>query len=137
MLNPYHGYDRSQSWRHPHQNIVGDSLPPTQVTGRDPDTLTINAELRPEVTGGDLSIDWLRSMAETGQPYPLILGTGALLGSYVITDIQDKQSQLMQDGKARAIAFSLTLKKVSDRAMGLEGTALGVAVGMVRTITGI
>lgn len=134
---PYHGYDRSQSWRHPHQSVVGSSLPPAQFTGRDPDTLTIHAELRPEVTGGDFSIDWLRGMAETGQPYPLILGTGALLGSYVITDIQDRQSQLMHDGKARAIAFSMTLKKVSDHAVGLEGTALGMAVGMVRTLTGI
>lgn len=25
---PYQGIERSQSWRHPHQNIVGDSLPP-------------------------------------------------------------------------------------------------------------
>ena len=83
---PYHGIDRSQSWRHPHKSIVGsDSPPPSQYTGKEPDTITIQAELRPEVTGGDGSIDWLRDMADSGQPYPLILGTGTLLGSYVIT----------------------------------------------------
>ena len=116
---PYHGIDRSQSWRHPHKSIVG------------------QAELRPEVTGGDGSIDWLRDMADSGQPYPLILGTGTLLGSYVITDIQDKQSQLMYDGKARAISFSMSLKKVADHAFGLEGEALGLAVGMVRSLVGV
>lgn len=134
---PYQGIERSQSWRHPHQNIVGDSLPPAQYTGKEPDTLTIQAELRPEVTGGDFSIDWLRQMADTGKPWPLILGTGNLMGSYVITEIQDKQSQLMYDGKARAISFSMTLKKVSDHAHGLEGDALGLAVGMVRSLVGI
>ena len=129
---PYHGIDRSQSWRHPHKSIVGsDSPPPSQYTGKEPDTITIQAELRPEVTGGDGSIDWLRDMADSGQPYPLILGT------YVITDIQDKQSQLMYDGKARAISFSMSLKKVADHAFGLEGEALGLAVGMVRSLVGV
>ena len=112
---PYHGIDRSQSWRHPHKSIIGsDSPPPSQYTGKEPDTITIQAELRPEVTGGDMSINLLRSMADGGKPWPLILGTGQLLGSYVITDIQDKQSQLMYDGKAR-----------------------GLAVGMVRSLVGV
>ena len=135
---PYHGIDRSQSWRHPHKSIIGsDSPPPSQYTGKEPDTITIQAELRPEVTGGDMSINLLRSMADGGKPWPLILGTGQLLGSYVITDIQDKQSQLMYDGKARAISFSMSLKKVSDHAFGLEGEALGLAVGMVRSLVGV
>ena len=135
---PYHGIDRSQSWRHPHKSIVGnDSPPPSQYTGKEPDTITIQAELRPEVTGGDMSINLLRSMADGGKPWPLILGTGQLLGSYVITDIQDKQSQLMYDGKARAISFSMSLKKIADHAFGLEGEALGLAVGMVRSLVGV
>lgn len=134
---PYQGIDRSQSWRHPHKSIVGSDSPPSQYTGKEPDIITIQAELRPEVTGGDLSIGFLRSMADGGQPWPLILGTGRLLGSYVITDIQDKQSQLMYDGKARAISFSMTLKKVADHGYGLEGEALGLAVGMVRSLAGV
>ena len=76
-------------------------------------------------------------LADGGKPWSLILGTGQLLGSYVITDIQDKQSQLMYDGKARAISFSMSLKKVADHAFGLEGEALGLAVGMVRSLVGV
>ena len=135
---PYHGIDRSQSWRHPHKSIVGnDSPPPSQYTGKEPDTITIQAELRPEVTGGDMSINLLRSMADGGKPWPLILGTGQLLGSYVITEIQDKQSQLMYDGKARAISFSMSLKKVADHAVRLEGEALGLGVRMVSRLVGV
>lgn len=133
---PFQEYSRSQNWKHPHQNIVG-GYAPSQYTGQDPEEITVNAELRPEITGGDNSIDKLREMADTGQPHPLILGTGRLLGSFVITSIQDKQSELMYDGKARSIQFSMTLKKVSDHAFGVDGEALGIAIGIARALTGI
>lgn len=134
---PFQQFGRSQSWHHPNQAIVGGSLPPSQYTGKDPDEITIKAELRPEVSGGDLDIEVLREMADTGQPWPLILGSGRLLGSFVITKIQDDQEQLMFNGKARSISFSMTLKKVAEHARSIEGDALALAVGMVNRLTGI
>lgn len=133
---PFNQYSRSQSWRHPNQSTVG-TMPPAQFTGKDPEELTIEAELRPEVTGGILSIDILRKMAETGRPYPLITGSGKIIGSFVITGIQERGSRLNEDGSPRAIAFTLNLKKVSDSPLGLEGAALNVAVSVVRNLTGI
>lgn len=133
---PFQTLDQSQTWKHPHQNTVG-TMPPSQYTGKDPDEISIQAELRPEITGGDGSIEFLRQMADTGQPHPFILGTGKLMGSFVITSIQVKQSELMWDGKARSISFTLNLKKVSDHALGVKGEALGLAVGMVRALAGI
>lgn len=59
------------------------------------------------------------------------------MGSYVITNIQERGNQLNPDGSARAISFSMSLKKVSDSALGLEGAALNVAVSVVRNLTGI
>ena len=126
----------SKAWKHPHQSVVG-SMPRSQYTGKDPDEISIQAELRPEITGGDGSLAMLQQMADTGQPYPLILGTGVLMGSYVITNVQIKRSELMYDSKARSIAFSMSLKKVADHAFGMEGEALGLAVGMVRAWTRI
>ena len=133
---PFQSIDRSQTWKHPHQSVVG-SMPPSQYTGKDPDEITINAELRPEITGGENSVEYLRQMADTGQSHPLILGTGQLMGSFVITSIQENRSQLMYDGKPRAIAFTMNLKKVSDHAFGLEGDSLGLAVGMVGAWAGV
>lgn len=133
---PFQSMDHSQTWKHPHQSTVG-TMPPSQYTGKDPDEISIQAELRLEITGGDGSIEFLRQMADTGQPHPLILGTGKLMGSYVITGIQVKQSELMWDGKARSISFTLNLKKVSDHAFGIKGEALGLAVGMVRALVGV
>lgn len=133
---PFQSYDRNQGWRHPHQSVVG-GLPPSQFTGADPEEITLSCELRPEITGNEQSIADLREMADTGKPYPFILGTGRVLGSYVITSIQESASQLNHDGSARAIAFTLNLKKVSDVALGVEGMALLATVGLLRRATGI
>ena len=133
---PFNQISHNQSWRHPDQAAVG-IMPPSQFTGKDPEEITIEAELRPEVTGGTTDIKLLRLMADTGKPYPFITGTGQIMGSYVITGIQERGSRLNQDGSPRAISFSMTLKKVSDSAQGLEGAALNVAVSVVRNLTGI
>ena len=134
---PFQQIDRSNAWRHPHRNTIGGGLPPAQYVGQEPETISISAELRPEVTGGDGSVDLLRQMAATGEPYTLILGNGRVLGSYVILSIKDSQTQLMHDGKARAISFGMELKKVGDSAGGLAGQALGMAAGAVRALIGI
>ena len=134
---PFSEWDESNGWRHPEQAAVGAANPPSQFTGREAQTIVINGELRPDVTGGDLSIEVLKRMADTGRPWPLIRGSGRLMGSYVIESISNKQSGLFADGKARNISFSMTLKKVSDHPFGLEGEALGLAVGMVRSLVGI
>ncbi|WP_107689058.1 phage tail protein [Neisseria wadsworthii] len=133
---PFQGLERAQNWKHPHQNVVGD-YPPSQYTGKEPEEISISAELRPEVTGGVYSIRDLREMADTGEPHPLILGTGEVLGSFVITSIGEKRSELNQDGSPRAIAFSMGLKKVSETAVGMRDKNLLLAAGMVRKITGI
>lgn len=134
---PYQSLERSQTWKHPNQNIVGGGIPPSQYTGKDPDEINITAELRPEITGSTNSINQLRKMADTGQPYPLILGTGRLLGSFVILSIQENQSEFNFNGEARAINFTMTLKKVAEHAFGVKGEALGIMLGMARKITGI
>ena len=132
---PFSGLGRSQSWNHPSQQVVGD-MPPSQYTGKSPEEISISAELRPEVTGGIGSIGELRKMADSGKPYQLILGNGQLMGSYDITELREERSELMYDSTPRAIAFSMSLKKISDHAFGLEGQALAQAAGMIRALTG-
>lgn len=135
---PYQGWSRSKTWRHPHQNVVGMSAPPaSQYTGAEPEEISISGELRPEVTGGSYGIEVLREMADSGEPQPFMLGTGEVLGSYVILSIGEKFSELNQDGSARAIAFDMTLKKVADTALGLQDKSLLLAAGMVRRIVGV
>lgn len=133
---PFNKIQRSQSWSHPSASVVG-AAPPSQFTGAEPEEIGIDAELRPEVTGGSAGISLLRRMAESGRPWPLVMGSGEVMGSYVITAIQETGSELNQDGTARAIAFNMSLKKVSDSAVGFDGTGLNIAVSTIRNITGL
>ncbi|WP_373747202.1 phage tail protein [Neisseria dentiae] len=134
---PFQGYERGHAWRHPSQNTVGGGIPPVQYTGKENETVSISAELRPEITGGDTSLALLRMMAEEGKPYNLIMGNGDILGAYVITAIKEGRKELMWDGKARSISFSMELKKVSDSPLGMYGAALTAAVSTVRQMVGI
>ena len=84
-----------------------------------------------------MSIVLLEKMADTGQAWPLILGSGSLMGSYVITKISKNQSELMHDGYPRSIQFSMDLLKEADQPLGLKGEALRLGIGLVRTLTGI
>ncbi len=133
---PFQSVSRQSGWRHPTHNAVG-GIPPAQYTGPEADTLTISAELRPEITGGDASLADLYAMAETGKPHNLIWGTGEVMGAYVITSIKTEKSQLMHDGKARSINFTMDLQKAADQPMGLKGKALFAAAGLVRRLVGI
>ncbi|RKV76090.1 MAG: hypothetical protein D8H97_22140 [Neisseria sp.] len=62
---------------------------------------------------------------------------GRLMGSFVITAVSENGSEINRDGTARAISFSMTLKKVSDSALGVKGVALQLAVTLARGLTGI
>ena len=134
---PFQTISRQNGWRHPEQSTVSGGINPVQYIGPDTETITLSAELRPEITGGDTSLSMLRLMAERGKPYNLILGTGQIMGAYVITSIKEDRGQLMHDSKARAISFSLELKKVSDSPLGLKGKALQLGVSIARRIAGI
>ncbi|MCI5763126.1 phage tail protein [Actinobacillus porcinus] len=111
---PYQSLSRDTSWRHPTNSVVG-AMPKTQFIGKDADSIQISCRLIPELTGGSLSIAALRLMADSGGSFPLIEGsTFLLLGFYVIESIHEEQSELFGDGAARAIDFSMQLKRTDD-----------------------
>lgn len=111
---PYQSLSRDTSWRHPTNSVVG-AMPKTQFVGKDADTIQISCRLIPEITGGKLSIDALRLMADSGGTFPLIEGsTFMLLGFFVIENIHEEQSELFGDGAPRAIDFTMQLKRTDD-----------------------
>ena len=80
--------------------------------------------LLPELAGERLSLDVLQAMADTGDAWPLIEGTGRIYGLYVIESLQTTRTLFFQDGAARRIDFSLSLKRVADTGLEL-GSVLG------------
>ncbi|MGL5948140.1 MAG: phage tail protein [Aeromonas sp.] len=109
---PYQSLSHDTQWRVAKNERVG-AMASCQFVGPGDDTITLSGVLYPEITGGDVSLTGLRSMAHLGQAWPLIEGTGTVLGFYVVTALSETRSEFFADGKARKIEFSLSLQKTS------------------------
>lgn len=109
----YEELQRQTAWRHETTGRVG-RRPARQFLGPGDDTITLNGRLLPPFTGGQQSLDDLREMAERGEAWPLIEGTGVNYGLYVIDALNERKSNFYRDGAAGRIAFDLTLQRVDD-----------------------
>ena len=116
---PYQSSQRQVSWRHPASSRVGDR-PARQFVGPNDETRTLSGVLFPELTGGHGSLSWLEWMADAGEAYPLMNGPGEVLGLWVIESLDTTDKEMLENGQARLIDFSLVLKRVN-----VEQSALG------------
>ena len=104
---------RKSGYRFGTGNAVG-VRPHMQYIGQDNDDISLSGTLYPEITSGIVSLDELRDMAATGKTYALMNGNGYYYGMCYITDISETQSHLLDDGTARKIDCSLSLKLADD-----------------------
>lgn len=107
----YQELQRQTSWRHPSSSRVSAS-PARQFIGPGDDTITLPGVLVSGLTGSQSSLDDLRDMADTGNAWLLLEGTGRVYGLYVIESISETRSYFFKDGSTRRIEFSLTLQRV-------------------------
>lgn len=119
----YQEMQRQLAWRHASVPRMGDR-PASQFIGPDDETITLNGVLLPELAGERLSLDVLQVMADTGDAWPLIEGTGRIYGLYVIESLQTTRTLFFQDGAARRIDFAISIKRVADTGLEL-GSVLG------------
>lgn len=129
---PYQTFQRQIKWRHPTNNRVG-ATPRSQFLGRDNDTIAIDGTLLPELTGGTVSLALLEAMADQGQAWPLIEGTGMIYGMFVAEGLSITRSVFFKDGAARKIDFQLSLKRVDDSRVDM----LGRVAGPLRELAGL
>ena len=109
----YQGLQQQRGWRHPATKRVG-QRPARQFLGHDEESITLNGVLLPELSGGELSLAALRLLGDQGKAWPLIEGTGKLYGLYVLESLNTIRTVFFNDGSARRIEFSMTLKRVDD-----------------------
>lgn len=120
QTTPYQNFEQQIGWRHPSNSRIG-LRPATQFLGQDDETIALSGTLLPEFTGGTLSLEALRLMADTGLSWPLIEGTGFIYGMFVITSLSKTRTVFFKDGAARRIEFTLSLKRVDDNLRHLMG----------------
>lgn len=117
---PYQELKRITEWRHASQSRVGDR-PAYQFVGPGADTITLTGALLPSFTGGRLSLDELREMADQGSAWPLVEGTGRQYGLWVVTRVEETSTHFFRDGAAEKIDFVVTLEHVDDQRTDLIG----------------
>ncbi|MDV5392291.1 phage tail protein [Shewanella xiamenensis] len=133
---PYQASQHDMVWRHPTNSRVG-ARPSAQFLGVGDETLTLSGVLMPEITGGELSLEALRKMADTGKAYPLIEGRGTVTGFFVIEKISRGRSEFFSDGAARRIEFTIELKRVDEKNTSLIANENLIGLGISKLIRGI
>lgn len=105
--------NRNTEWRWPAQDVF-ESLPVLQFTGHGEDTITLPGIIYPEYWGGTGQLNALRQLGDLGEPQTLIDGRGNVLGEWVITGVQERQSVFAAAGVARRQEFTVSLKRFGD-----------------------
>ncbi|HBO0765377.1 TPA: phage tail protein [Pseudomonas aeruginosa] len=129
----YQDFQRQTEWRHGSTSRIGTN-PARQFLGRGDESITLQGVLLPALAGSVLSLDTLRSMADTGKAYPLIEGTGRIYGVWVIEGLSETRTIFFGDGAARRIEFTLSLKRIDDGRVDLLGSAISSAGNILRQI---
>lgn len=111
----YQELQRRTSWEHAENKRVGVRAS-SQFVGPGADTITLGGLLVPDVAGSPSSIAELREMGDEGGNWPLVSGTGEVLGAWRIDSLDETQTLFFQDGVARRTDFSITLTRVDEPA---------------------
>jgi uncharacterized protein len=108
----YSQLQRKMSWRHG-ESERHNALPANQFLGPGEDSVTLEGLLVPEVQGSYGAIDRLIEMADSGDNWPLVDGTGKVWGSFKILNIDQRHRNIMAGGLPRQVDFAVDLKRVS------------------------
>jgi len=117
---PYQSMQRDSAYTWGANNRIG-TRPAYQFIGPGVDTITLTGDLYTELTGGRQSMQMLHLMAEKGRAWPLIAGSGAIYGMFVITKVTETGTEFFSDGSPRKITFTLALTRVDESLAAMYG----------------
>ena len=101
---------RQRAWRHAETDRFG-ARAASQFLGPGGDQITLSGKLVPGLAGKYSSIERLAAMANTGEAHQLADGRGNILGRFTIEGLDETHRELIDNGQARVIDFTLTLKR--------------------------
>ncbi|NOU53087.1 phage tail protein [Pseudoalteromonas sp. JBTF-M23] len=88
--------------------------PAMQYIGPGYDEVTMTGTIYPHFNGGLFQVEAMRAEAVKGKPLLLVDGLGYVRGNYVITRIEETQTDIRVAGVAEKIEFNITLKYYGD-----------------------
>lgn len=115
---------RQRTWQYA-DNAVAQGRKKSQFIGSGEDNITLPGLIYQEHGFGNrFAIDDLAAMADTGQGFVLVDGSGYLYGVYTIDSIDETKQILLFNGVPRKIDFNIKLSRVDDDRIEQQ-TAMG------------
>ncbi|XXN62768.1 phage tail protein [Enterobacter ludwigii] len=133
---PYGELQQNIDYRWPTNSRIG-QRPAAQFIGVGDEKITLSGELRPEITGGAVSLMTVRLLADQGMAWPLIGGSGMIYGMYVIEGISNTHSEFFPNGAASKIMFTLNLKRVDESLTSMFGDLNKQANGLIGGVSNL
>lgn len=133
---PYGELQQNIDYRWPTNSRIG-QRPAAQFIGVGDEKITLSGELRPEITGGAVSLMTVRLLADQGMAWPLIGGSGMIYGMYVIESISNTYSEFFPNGTASKIMFTLNLKRVDESLTSMFGDLKKQADGLIGGVSNL
>lgn len=98
-----------------------------QYLGPGAEEVELSGAIMPPIAGALSALDDLRAMQDQGTSWPLVAGTGAVLGSFVIERVENRGTLFFPDGTPRRVDFSLSLLRTDDPAQPAAGAVTPAA----------
>ncbi len=133
---PYSEMQQTIDYRWPTNSRVGQRAS-AQFIGVGDEKITLSGELRPEITGGAISMLTIKLLADEGRAWPLIGGNGTIFGMYVIENYSSTSSEFYSDGAASKIMFSLNLLRVDESLTAIFGDLKKQADGLIGGVSSL
>lgn len=127
---PYSEMQQSVDYRWPTNSRIGQRAS-AQFLGVGDEKITLTGELRPEVTGGAISLLSFKLVADEGRAWPLIGGNGTIYGMYVMEKFSSSHSEFLSNGSALKITFTLNLRRVDESLTSMFGDLKAQADGLI------
>ncbi|HEX8402247.1 MAG TPA: phage tail protein [Allosphingosinicella sp.] len=108
---PYEDLSRKLEARHGSTARFG-ARPASQYLGPGDETISLAGRLLPPLTGNGAQLDARRAMTVEGRSWPLVDGLGRVLGNFVLTSVDERQSNFLDNGVPRKTDFTLELRRV-------------------------
>jgi phage protein U len=114
---------RQRAWNYA-ENTVAYGRAKKQFMGAGADSVTLPGLIYEEHGFGTrFALDELAGMADTGQGFVLMDGSGYLYGIFVIDSIDETKSILIDNGVPRKVDYTLKLSRVDDERIEMQSAA--------------
>lgn len=108
---PFAEMSHRTDWRQAKTERIG-ARAASQYLGPGDESVSLAGAIVPEVAGSYGAIATLKKMADQGEAWPLVDGSGTVWGNFRIVGMDARRRHMLVDGTPRLVDFTLDLDRV-------------------------